>query len=366
MGVLNFSALEKYANYRYLIILPMLLLVVYYGLIASDRYTSQATFTVMENNSTADGFDIGLFGIGRGGGLDDERIIREYILSLDMLGFLDREVALKAHYQSDSADFLSRLSSRATQEEYLEYYLERISVDFDETSGLLIVEVQAFDAEFAVRMLSAVLKQTEAVVNDISQQLAQAQSDFLVSQLSTSEVSLKSAKQALLVFQNNNQVFSPEQEGESLTGIMAQLETSLIEEKTKLSQLLGFQKSDAPQVLATKERIRAINEQIVSEKARLVGDREGAVNDLLAEYTNLQLDLEFAKNAYATTLAALEGAKAEASKKLKHLIVVSRPSLAEEAKYPDKTNILITALMILTMLFGILRMAISTVREHRD
>jgi len=360
------AKLDQHANLLTMVVIPFVLLVSYYGLIASDRYTSEAIFTIKENGNNSGGLDIGLLGIGNASGLEDERIMKEYLISGDMLAFLDKTLDNRAHYQGGDADWLSALSANATREKYLEYYRDHIDVYFDEVAGLLFLEVQAFEREYAKRLLETMLRHAEGVVNGMSHELSMAQVEFVERQLVKAQESLKVAKQHLLAFQNKYQIFSPEQQGQALTAIMDTLSAQLSQEKAKLKQILGSQKSDSPQVIAIQERIRALSEQIRDEQRRLIGEGGRALNDLLDEYTNLQLDLEFAKDAYASTLAAVELARAEASKKMKHLVIVSRPSLAEEAKYPDRFYILVTALIVLLMVFGISRMTISTIREHHD
>ncbi|RDH85880.1 MAG: hypothetical protein DIZ78_09865 [endosymbiont of Escarpia spicata] len=361
-----FIKVDRSASLLILVIIPFTLLLLYYGLMASNRYTSQTIFTIKESGSSSNSLDIGLLGIGNPSGLEDERIMKEYLVSGDMLAFLDKELNHRAHYQESGADLFSTLSAGATWEEYLVYYQDHISVHFEELSGLLFVEVQAFERAYAKRLLEAILQHAESVVNEIIHHLTMAQYEFVEQQLVKAQDSLKVSKQNLLEFQNKYQIFSPEQQGQSLTAIMDVLEGELSQEKAKLKQLLGFQKSSSPQVIASQERIRALTEQITDEKQRLIGEGDEELNDLMVEYTNLQLDLEFTKDAYASALAALGQSRAEVSKKMKHLVVVSKPSLAEEAKYPDRVYILVTALIVLLMLFGIARMAITTIREHQD
>ncbi len=361
-----FIKLDKSASLLTLVVVPFAILLLYYGLIASDRYASEAIFTIKENGSSSNSLDMGLLGIANSSGLEDERIMKEYLLSGDILSFLDEEINHKAHFQNSEADWFSSLPSDATQEEYLDYYRDHIDVYFDEISGLLFIEVQAFERSYAKQQLDSILDHAENVVNEISHRLAMAQYEFVEQQLVKAQESLKLAKQNFLAFQNKYQIFSPEQQSQSLTAIMDVLEGELSKEKAKLKQLLGTQKTDSPQVTVTRERIRALTEQIFDEKQRLIGEGGEGLNDLMVEFTNLQLDLEFAKNAYASALAALERSRAEASKKMKHLVVISKPSLADEAKYPDRLYVLITALIILLMLFGIVRMMITTIREHQD
>lgn len=354
-------------SFGYIVLVPFLLLLAYYGFYASDRFASESYFIIKENNASSANVNLGFLSVANPSSLEDEKLMEEYLLSGDVLRALDRKIGLKDHFQSVDADWFSRLSEDATQEEFLEYYRKHVDVYFDETSGLLYAETQAFNPAFAQMLLQGMLEQAESFVNSISHQLALAQQAFVEQQLVAAQDKLKEAKQRLLSFQNTHRIFSPEQEGQSLAATINTLEGELIREKASLKQLLSYQNTDAPAAIASRERIRALKAQIDDEKAKMVGEGGGAkLNDLLAQYTNLQLELEFAKDAYASTLVSLEQSRADSSKKMKHLVVVSSPSLPEEAKYPDRLYILATVLIVLLMLYGIVRMMIATVREHQD
>lgn len=364
--MITVAAIDKKASFKNLVIIPYVFVLFYYVLIASDIYTSEAVFTVKENGNPQAGIDLGLLSIGNTQGLEDERLMEEYLLSADMLSHLEAAIGHRTHYQDSGADWFSALSDDATREDYLEYFRDHVDVYFDDVSGLLHVEVKAFDDEYAQLMLKTMLSHAENVLNEFTHNLAMEQYHFVEKQLEKSQDSLKEAKQKLQAFQDKYQMFSPEQQGQSLTAIVDVLSAELSQEKARLKQLLGTQKPDSPQVVLVRERIRALTEQIRDEKERLVGGDGEGLNDLIARSTDLQLDLVFAKDAYASTLAALEQSRIEASKKIKHLVVISKPTLADEAKYPDLSYILTTVLAVLLMLFGIVRMSISTIKEHQD
>jgi capsular polysaccharide transport system permease protein len=78
------------------------------------------------------------------------------------------------------------------------------------------------------------------------------------------------------------------------------------------------------------------------------------------------MDLEFATDLYRSSLAALEGARVEASRKLKHLIVIESPSLPEEALYPRRLYSMTTLLVFLVLLYGIGRLTAATIKDHKD
>ena len=366
MKLIDARKLQLKLNLVNLVVIPFILVLLYYTLLATDRFTSQAIITIKGDNGAMGGLELGLLGLGGASGLEDERIVKEYMLSNDMLTYLNENIQHKEHFQSDDADYFSRLSKGATREEYIQYYQEHVDIYLDETSGFIQIDVQAFDAKYAMHLLNTMLEHSENVINGVSHSLALEQHRFLEQELGKSQVILKEAKQRLLEFQNQYNILSPELEGKALTSILDSLEGELVLEKAKLRQLLATQKASSPQVKAVKERISALRAQITDERGRLVGEGDRELNDLILEYSNLQLNVKFAEDSYASTLAALGLARSEASKKMKHLVVISKPTLAQEALYPDRLYILSTVLLILIMTYGIVRMTISTIREHQD
>jgi capsular polysaccharide transport system permease protein len=144
------------------------------------------------------------------------------------------------------------------------------------------------------------------------------------------------------------------------------LEATLAARKTELNTQLAFLNSEAPQVVATQNEIRALAQQIGAEKGRLVGTDGERLNDLVARFQDLQIDLEFAMDVYRSALTALETARLEASRKLKHLIVLASPGLPQEALYPRRLYALLTMLVFLTLVYGIGRLVVATIRDHTD
>ena len=78
------------------VILPFIICCCYFGLIASDRYVGEAKVIVKQadNNSTAD-FGIALLGAAMSSGKQDAQLVRQFILSLDMLHQLDKSLSFK-------------------------------------------------------------------------------------------------------------------------------------------------------------------------------------------------------------------------------------------------------------------------------
>lgn len=77
-------------------------------------------------------------------GKQDAQLIRQFILSLDMLHQMDKTLGLREHYESTDIDFLSRLWQWESQEDFLEYYHKHVTVIYDELSGTLTIRARSF------------------------------------------------------------------------------------------------------------------------------------------------------------------------------------------------------------------------------
>lgn len=87
------------------------LAIIYWGLIASDRYVSEARVLIQRTDmaaSQAMDFSALLAG-GDGISRADQMLLRDRLLSVDMLLQLDKDLNLREHYSSHDHDILSRM-----------------------------------------------------------------------------------------------------------------------------------------------------------------------------------------------------------------------------------------------------------------
>ncbi|MFA0813018.1 hypothetical protein [Microbulbifer epialgicus] len=352
------------------IVMPLIMVSGYYLFWVSERYVSGTQLIVKDSASSQTASPaLGLLIPGMGADNQDAFLVVNYIQSLDMALYLNEKLKLAEYYKSTRHDLFSRLSVDATQEDYLDYYREHISIAHDEVTGIITIEMQAFDPAFAKLLAETVTQKSEDFVNAISNQLADKQVAFVKNEVELAQSKLRIAKQEILDFQNSHKVVSPEELTKGISTIIQGLESRLAEQRAQLTAAKTYLNADSSQIISMQADIDAIENQIELEKVRLVGmgDDEGdqKLNFLGAHFQNLELDLQFATDAYAASLKALETARMEASGRLKHLMVLTQPSLAEKAEYPHKLYNLASLAIVLLMLYGIGKMLIITVREHR-
>lgn len=354
-------------HWFWFVLLPFAVSCCYFGLIASDRYVAEAKVIIKQtdSNSKVD-FGIALLGRGLSSGGQDAHLVRQFILSLDMLHQIDQSLSLRDHYQSKKADILSRLWEWQSQEDFLTYYRKHLTVDYDDGSGVLTIRAQAFTPGFAQQIVKAILQYSEQYINEISQQLAAEQVNFVKNELERAAEHLRKSKQQILEFQEKYQLFSPVEESGAKLTMVNELTAEISRKKAELNNLRSYMNDAAADVVALKSKIDSLETQLLIERNKLVGDSKDNLSEVNARHADLLLDLSFATDLYKGSLVSLEQARIEAYRKLKYLVVVDSPSLAQEAEFPHRTYNIFSILVVLLLLYGAVKITWATIEEHRD
>lgn len=340
--------------------------VLYFGVIASDRYVSRAQIVIKQADQIKMLPDtLSMLGIG-GSNHEDVLLIQDYLNSPDLIAKLDKELGLKAHYQSHKVDYFSRLSGNVSQEEFVKYYQDHLALRLDEFSGVLTIEFQAFDPTFGQQVVSLMLKESEVFINKLGHQVALEQLAFVEKEVDRAYQRVQNEKAKVLDFQNKHNLISPESTSSARLSVVSQIEGELASQQAQLKQLQSYMKDTAPAVISVKARVVALTEQLAQEKARLTGTDQDAMNEVTARYMDVQTQATLAADLYKSGLISLEQARVEAYRKLKHLLVVSQPSLAQEAEYPRRLYNLATIGVLLCLMYGLIVMGLATLREHQD
>lgn len=360
---------RKRPAYLLAVVLPTLALALYYGVIASDRYVSNARVIVEKDASRGGGLDLGLGLLSLGGGSSalDVELVQRFIESPAMLEHLDRELGLRAHYQQGSIDWFSRLSGKASREDFFDYYLDHIEIHIEDEALTLDMAAQGFDPEFARKLSLAAVARAEQFVNEVGQGLAREQVAFAQGEIDKANARLVAAANELIAYQNENEILSPELETAAVSQVIAGLQQELARQKTELKALQSYLSGTAPEVVTVRSKVSALERQIEQERAKQVRTgQSAALNALLVRYKELELNVKVATDIYQAGLATLEAAKLDASRKVKHLVMVSTPTLPEESTEPRRLYNLATAFALLNMLYLIAGMILAIVRDHRE
>ncbi|MGH8241968.1 MAG: capsular biosynthesis protein [Steroidobacteraceae bacterium] len=348
---------------------PWILAALYLFVFAADRYVSESIVTVRQNGAEgAVGFNLtSLLGVSVPASLDDEKMLEAYILSMDILRKLDQKLGLQEAFNSPRADFVFRLGSSPSQEQFLDYYRSRVEVVVEEDSGLLRIRTQGFSPEAAAALNREMLALSEGFINESSHRLAREQMEFAESELRKARSGVDRTRDAVLRFQRAHDILDPVAQAEASSGLTAQLQAELSKQEAELKGLLGYLDEDAYQVQALRAQIAGMRAQLATEGRRGVEGPKGAsLNVLAGEYQELLADLEFATETYKLALTGVETARIESTRKLKSLVLVQTPMQPESAEYPRRFYLLFALFMGLALVYGIARLIVATIEDHLE
>jgi len=343
-----------------------LAIVCYYTLIASPRYVSESQFVVKKFGSN----EIPLSGLiamtSSSPSTRDALILQKYIQSRSMAVALEQSIGLKQHYQSPQWDWFSRLTGNGSVEQYHAYYQTHITVHYDEMSEVLMVEVQAFEPNFSLKVANQIIKISETLINKLGQKMVKQQLDYAQQDVDRAYKELKKYQTRLIQFQDKFKLYNPEQQGSVLLGAISELEAEIIKEETTLKSLSAFMRADSADIIATKRQLDALKAQLAHEKNRLTNQEQQSLNKVNINYQEIKLNSQLAADLYKSSLASLEVIRSDAFRTLKHLLVIEHPSLAQEDKYPRRLYSIFTWFISMLLIYGVFKMIVAVIKEHKE
>ena len=347
---------------------PMALLLIYLFIFSQPRYMSESKVAVKRPNEIdSSSLNVGLLlGASNPSSAEDSLYLKEYINSPDMLMALDKRLNFHQAFSQSGWDLFFHLPADATTEEFLDYYRSRISIAYDEKSGLLNIQTQGFTPEFAQAFNHAVLKESERFINELSHRISREQMQFAEEELRQTRERLNESKKQLLAYQNKNNVLDPAASAEAATTLVNTLIAKKIEMEADLRNLLTYLRADAPQVVSTKNAIKALQAQIDEEQSKITAPEGKKLNSMAVDFEEIKGTVAFDTDLYALALKALEKTRMESARKLKTLSVISSPQRPEESSFPNIPYLLISWLLVCGLLFGTAKLLLGIIEDHKD
>ncbi|SAI05582.1 MPA2 family protein involved in capsular polysaccharide export [Bordetella ansorpii] len=367
--------LKKHGLFLGIVVVPMIVAIAYFVSLSMDRYVSRSTVVVRslggQGGSAAaaqqmQGLSM-LLGAGNASSLEETLYVSTYVSSQDMLNILQSKLRWSEQYAGNWHDFWFYLPEDATQEDILKFYQRMVTTTFDETNGLLTIQVQSFDKEFAKRTLDTIVAESDRFVNELSHKLARDQVDFAQGELERARHNYEEKRTAMLDFQAVHNLLDAEQSAAARNEVIATLQSNLVTAHASLRAMKETLNKNSPQVQQQERTIRALENQIAVEEKKLVAASSSSqLNVIASKYRALEVDAGIAEASYKSTVNSLESARIEATKKMRSLSVIVSANEPDEALYPRRGYSLATTLIILLLIYGIARFAIATVRDHQD
>jgi capsular polysaccharide transport system permease protein len=358
-----------------LVVIPTACASVYFGLIASPIYVSEAKFAVRGSTQKlpSSNADAGALPVGNiPGGLaslnnsQDSYVVADYIKSAPLIEKLNRDDYLRSVFGRNDIDLLSRLRSSSSLDALREYWDSMVGVSVENLSGILTLRVHAFNPQDALAISRAILNASEALVNSLSERRLADAIRTEQDELDRSRRRLEAARLAAQEFRNRSGQLDPM----SQSRVSLQLATLLQTEKLKLESELQTSRrtltDKSPSVQVLSARLQAINDQIQRADREITSTNpdDPTLSRALYQFEGLEVERQFAQRLYMVSQAGVERARMNAARQQLYLTTFVEPSLAEMALYPHRlTNILIVFLASLAP-WTVLTMLTAAIKDH--
>jgi len=318
-------------------LLPMALGITYYYKYASNQYQATAHFTI-EKSDKGQADPLGaLTGLpGNVSSTRDALIIKNFIESREVIERTRNDFDLEEIYtkktnnkipypdtnnyfkdffdywklwilneldsQKEDKDWLSRLDTDSSIEDIIKYWQTKVSVEFDSTSGIVTLGVMSFKPEDSIKIINAILKESEALVNNLSEKSRQDSLTFARAELKNAENKLKLARAEVSEFRDKEQSLSPEKNAESKLTLVEELEADRARAEADLQSLRLELPENSPKIQVAKYKVSALKTQVNKERERSArsnaSEDASTMSAILSKYEELITEQGFAEKSY--------------------------------------------------------------------
>jgi len=364
---LSFSSLSLLSILFLTIVgMPAALGCLYFGIIASDRYVAEAKFIVRGvSGRQGSGLEalFRTFGISRAE--DDAFAVHNYIQSRDAVRALDSEKSMREIFGPSSADIFSRYPRfwRGDSFEALyEYYLQRVEVTYQPSTGISTLRVSAFNPGDTKVIIDNLVRLSEKLINRMNDRANDDALTYAEGEVARAESQVIASQRELTHYRNSELIIDPSAMSLKTVDLIGSLAAEMMRTRLQLNETLQKSPSN-PTIQSLRVRIEAIEGQIAAEKSKIVGGSD-ALASKIATYERLILSREFADRSLASAFTTLETARQEGRQQHLYIETVVRPALPDYPTEPRRLRNIITILFCSFSLFGMLWLVIAGSREH--
>jgi capsular polysaccharide transport system permease protein len=326
-------------RFALIVMLPTMLGATYFGFVAPNRYVAEAKFQVRKPNAPGHGAGPGLSieDGPKGFGNDDSYAVRDFMVSRDAMKLLEERGDFRAALTRTKLDPLWQFPgfiNGHTNEDLYDLYKSLVTVDYESSTGVTTLEVQAFMPTDARRITEVLMAGGEDLVNRLN---AQARHDAV--QLAEAEVErgraeARQAEAKVTEFREKHSVIDPTLVSKAVLTTISTLSLQLVETAAELDVTVHASPR-SPQIPLLRGRVQALQDQIDHERSTLAGSNQSLAPEI-AQYESLTLDREFADRIFISSLNLLEAARLDVERQQEYLERVVEPAVPDKALYPRR------------------------------
>ena len=360
------------ASFLLMVLAPLAAVILYLWTAATDQYLSTTGFTVRSQESGgATELLGGLAQFAGGSTASDSDILYEFIQSQEMVEAVEAEVGIRARYSTVwPRDWVFGIWPDATMEDLVWYWHRITGISYDSGTGLTEVTVTGFDPDTAQAVARVILRESQDRINALNNQAREDAMRYARADVEEAVAQLKAAREALTRFRTRTRIVDPDSDIQGRMGVLNNLQQQLAEALVEYDLLRGTAPETDPRVTKAQQRIDVIRERIRIERQGFASDstETGGVGEdypsLIAEYESLNVDREYAEEAYRAALTALEVARDDATRQSRYLATYITPTRADASEYPRRFVLAGLAALFLLLIWSIVALIYYSIRDR--
>lgn len=344
------------------IALPVLLGAVYNFIIASDRYVSTASFVIRETRRG--GILVGTGGMTRSD--DDSFAIAEYVRSHEVVDELVSNQNLAKIFAEPGVDVFSRFPTALTgetREDLFRHFQHYVDFDFNVSTGISTLSVQAFTPAEANRLTSAILGKAEELVNQLNDRPRDDTVNFAENNVKETTLKLAAAQAKLTAYRNAERVINPDSEVAIANLLLTEMLKSLSETNAQISQLTASASAN-PKLAQLNLRREALLKNIAEQRQSMAGG-VGSLALKIEGYETIKLERDLAEKSLTTAATALDLAKQESQRGRLYLERVVEPSVPDRYGYPTRYLNMLILIAICLSVYWIIHRSTAVFSDER-
>lgn len=352
------------------VVIPTLISVLYFGLIASNVYISESRFIVYSPGESSGGSGLSsLLGNLSGNNSSSAAYnIHDYVDSWDAMMALHQAYDLKAIYGNKQIDIFNRFGGAlypfASMVDLHKYYSAMVTDSIDSTSGITKLTVRAFSAQDAEKINAFLLQKSQDIINELNETARNKAVMYAQGQVDAAEGKLRAAMLDLAKYRNSQKIFSPVEQSTLQLTMIAKMQDQLLQQKSELDSIAAHAPKN-PQLPVLKSSIQSLEHQINEETAKVTGSDQSLANKDI-KYEGFLVSQLLSQKLLESAVASLEQAKITAQKQELYLETISRPNLPDASQEPKRFQNILASFLVALIVWGVLTIVISGVKEHHD
>lgn len=347
------------------VLIPSIISAFYLYARAADQYASYVGFSV-RSEAAANPVEVlgGLGSLVGASSTTDSDVLYKFIQSRDLVERVNERLDLRAIWSKAPDDPIFGFRGDNALEDLMAEWDRKVRIYYD--NGMIDLRILAFDPQDARNIANAILDEGGILINQLNDIAREDALRYSRNELERAQERLREARQAMSEFRHRYQLVDPSADVQGQIGVVSSLQQQLAEQLVSLGLLRANAQPDDPRITQTELRIQVIREQIEAERQKF-GSNGGdvALSDVVGQYETLAVDRQFAETTYTAALASYETARAEAVRQSRYLAAYIRPTLAQEAEFPQRLKLMVMIAGFLSLIWIIGSLVFYSLRDRR-